>query len=148
MSRRRAREAAMCLLYERELNLNPEEDTLREMRDVLHSDSFEQKNRQYIDAVIEAFETQKEQIDSMVSKYCISWKIERLSRVDISILRLAVIEMYYLKRESYKVCINEAVELAKKFSTEKSPRFVNGVLGAMVAEKEPIREAKPCISVE
>ena len=55
--------------------------------------------------------------------------------MDISILRLAVIEMYYLRRESYKVCINEAVELAKKYGMEKSPRFINGVLGKLVRRR-------------
>lgn len=141
MSRRRAREAAMCLLYERELNLEPEDDTLEEMCDVLHTERLAEEHCRYISSVLAAFEQNREEIDSLVAKYCVSWKIERLSRVDISILRLAVIEMYYIKKESYKVSINEAVELAKKFSTDKSPRFVNGVLGAMVAESEPVREA-------
>ena len=148
MSRRRAREVAMCLLYEREINLEPAEDTIKEMSDVLHSDRLEERNCQYIDDVLAAFEQSREEIDASISKFCVSWKIERLSRVDISILRLAVIEMYYLCRESYKVCINEAVELAKKYGMEKSPRFINGVLGAMVAEKEPVREVQPCISVD
>ena len=115
---------------------------------MLHSDRLEEKNRGYIDDVLAAFEQSREEIDASISKFCVSWKIERLSRVDISILRLAVIEMYYLRRESYKVCINEAVELAKKYGMEKSPRFINGVLGAMVAENEPVREVQPCISVE
>ena len=56
MSRRRAREVAMCLLYEREINLEPAEDTIKEMSDVLHSDRLEEKNRGYIDDVLAAFE--------------------------------------------------------------------------------------------
>ena len=147
MSRRRAREVAMCLLYEREMNIDAQENTLREMCDVLKSDRLEEKNCAYIGDVLAVYDEKKEEIDSFISQYCVSWKIERLSRVDLSILRLAVIELYYLKKDSYKLCINEAVELAKKYSSEKSPRFVNGVLGAMVSQREPVRE-KACASAE
>ena len=117
------------------------------MCDVLKSDRLEEKNCAYIGDVLAVYDEKKEEIDSFISQYCVSWKIERLSRVDLSILRLAVIELYYLKKDSYKICINEAVELAKKYSSEKSPRFVNGVLGAMVSQREPVRE-KACASAE
>ncbi len=68
MSRRRAREAAMCLLYERELNLEPEDDTLEEMCDVLHTEKLAEDNCQYISSVLAAFEQYKEEIDALVAK--------------------------------------------------------------------------------
>ena len=60
--------------------------------------------------------------------------MDRISKVDLSILRLALIEIFYFDDIPYKVAINEAVELAKKFSGDKSPKYVNGVLASAVKE--------------
>lgn len=84
MSRRRAREVAMCLLYEREINLEPAEDTIKEMSDVLHSDRLEERNCQYIDDVLARL-SEPGGDRCFYFQVCVSWKIERLSRVDISI---------------------------------------------------------------
>ena len=70
------------------------------------------------------------EIDAAIDRYSVNWKISRLPGVDLAILRLALAEMYYLDDIPVSVSINEAVELAKKYSTEKSARFVNGVLGS------------------
>ena len=63
------------------------------------------------------------------------WQIERLSKIDISILFLAIAEMIYEKLP-YKIAINEAVELAKKYGTDTSPKFVNGVLASIVKDEK------------
>ena len=70
------------------------------------------------------------EIDAAIDRYSVNWKISRLPGVDLAILRLALAEMYYLDDIPVSVSINEAVELAKKYSTEQSSRFVNGVLGS------------------
>lgn len=70
--------------------------------------------------------------DDMISGAAVRWKLSRLSHVDRGILRLAAYQLKYCTDIPCKVVINEAIELAKKFSTEQSPRFVNGVLDAVL----------------
>ena len=71
-----------------------------------------------------------EEIDAAIDRYSRNLKVSRLPGVDLAILRLALAEIYYLEEIPVSVAINEAVELAKKYSTEKSSRFINGVLGS------------------
>lgn len=75
--------------------------------------------------------------DDMISRAAVRWKLSRLSHVDRGILRLSVYQLKYCPDVPCKVVINEAIELAKKFSTEQSPRFVNGVLDAVLKMLKP-----------
>lgn len=136
MSKRLAREAAMCLLYEREMNGEPGElETLFEMRDILKSDKFTPEQNEYINEIVKKFEENVIYIDSVISKYNKDgWKIDRIGRVDLSILRLALIEIFYMEDMPFKVTANEAVELAKKYSAEKSPSYINGVLASVARD--------------
>ena len=136
MSKRLAREAAMCLLYEREMNGEPGElETLFEMRDILKSDKFTPEQNEYINEIVQKFEENAIYIDSVISKYNKDgWKIDRIGRVDLSILRLALIEIFYMEDMPFKVTANEAVELAKKYSAEKSPSYINGVLASVARD--------------
>ena len=131
MSRKLAREAAMSLLFERELNEEPSGETLEGMKDVLQTDSFIEKHGDYIRSITEAYQQNLPEIDEIISEFCTTWKIDRLGKVDLSILRLAVIELKYMDTP-VKVVINECVEMAKKFSSEKSSVFVHGVLASVV----------------
>lgn len=70
--------------------------------------------------------------DDLITRAAVRWKLSRLSHVDRGILRLSVYQLKYCPDIPYKVVINEAIELAKKYSTEHSPRFVNGVLDAVL----------------
>ena len=71
--------------------------------------------------------------DDLIASAAVRWKLSRLSHVDRAILRMAVHQLRYCSDDiPYKVVINEAIEIAKKFSTEQSPRFVNGVLDAVL----------------
>ena len=72
-----------------------------------------------------------EEIDQMINDNATGWKTGRMNKVDLSILRLAVYEMKYDEDVPVKVAINEAVELAKRFSGDEGPAFVNGVLGKL-----------------
>ena len=126
----------MCLLYEREMNGEPGElETLFEMRDILKSDKFTPEQNEYINEIVKKFEENAIYIDSVISKYNKDgWKIDRIGRVDLSILRLALIEMFYMEDMPFKVTANEAVELAKKYSAEKSPSYINGVLASVARD--------------
>ena len=70
------------------------------------------------------------EIDELIDRYSVRWKTSRLPKVDLAILRLALAEICYLTDIPVSVTINEAVELAKKYSTEKSSKFIIGVLGS------------------
>ncbi len=132
MSRRLAREAAMCLLYEREIQGMKTDGTLKEMQDVLHTEKIEEKHGEYIKSVLEAFDENRQETDSIIDRFSRSWNLDRISKVDLSILRLAIIEMLVLKDIPYKVSVNEAVELAKKYSDQKAPAYINGMLGSVI----------------
>jgi N utilization substance protein B len=69
------------------------------------------------------------EIDAQISRLSIGWPMERMSQVDKSILRLAVYELLFLKDTPKSVAINEAIELAKKYSSPEAAKFINGILG-------------------
>jgi N utilization substance protein B len=83
------------------------------------------------------------EIDRLIAAYLQGWKLDRLSKVDKQVLRLAVYELVYLRETPPKVVVNEAIELAKTFGTEESGKFVNGVLGKMMRELPEIRQKAP-----
>lgn len=70
-------------------------------------------------------------IDARIAEHSIDWQLDRMSRVDLNILRIAVAEMLYVDDVADSVAINEAIELAKEFSSPKSSKFINGILGAL-----------------
>ena len=110
-------------------------ETLFEMRDILKSDKFTPEQNEYINEIVKKFEENAIYIDSVISKYNKDgWKIDRIGRVDLSILRLALIEIFYMEDMPFKVTANEAVELAKKYSAEKSPSYINGVLASVARD--------------
>jgi transcription antitermination protein NusB len=71
-------------------------------------------------------------IDKLIVTSAPDWPIEKLNKVDLAILRLAIYELVFIKVSPQKVIIDEAIELAKHFGTEKTPKFVNGVLGSII----------------
>ncbi len=77
----------------------------------------------------------KEKIDKIIRRCAPEWPIAQINRIDLAILRLAIFELTIERREPPKVIIDEAVELAKKYGSEKSASFVNGVLGTVLREK-------------
>ena len=78
----------------------------------------------------------------MIEKYSTKWKLDRIVKVSLAILRMSISEMLYLEDIPVSVSINEAVELAKKYATEDDASFVNGVLGAVAKDLEQMKEEK------
>jgi len=72
-------------------------------------------------------------VDGLIAQSAPEWPIEKISKIDLSILRLAVYELTIEKKEPEKVIIDEAVEIAKEYGNESSPKFVNGVLGTILS---------------
>ena len=78
-----------------------------------------------------------EEIDALIGKYAINWDVKRMPGIDRNILRMAVYEMRFAEEKvPVNVAVNEAVELAKMFGTDKSARFINGVLGKLMREEK------------
>ena len=78
----------------------------------------------------------KDKIDELINKYAKNWSVNRMPKVDLSILRLAICELVFIEEIPSKVSINEAIELAKLYCDDKAPKFINGILGSVVNEFE------------
>ena len=126
MGRRASREIAMKLLYQLEIQ---KEDHDEQMKTVLEEHSLTQNDKDYIVEVVEGVFSNLLYIDKIIDKYSKGWKINRISKVDLSILRLSIYEVNYRKDIPLSVSVNEAVELGKKYSCEESAAYINGLLG-------------------
>ncbi|NLM25676.1 MAG: transcription antitermination factor NusB [Firmicutes bacterium] len=129
MSRRLARQTALQTLYQIDIAKISAEEGLATR---LEETELEEPDQQYTANVVKSVVLHLEEIDSLLGKFAVDWAIDRMPIVDRNILRLAIGEILYAKDIPVKVSINEAVELAKIFSSDESARFVNGVLGAIV----------------
>ena len=124
------REATMKLLYEAEMSGPDNEDTL----DALIGFTPDQEDLRYIEAVLVAVRDNAYALDSEIERYAVGWTIDRIAKVDLCILRLALTEIILLRdaRIPTAVSIDEAVNLTKTFSTPEAGAFVNGILGSIV----------------
>ena len=127
MDRTSARAAAMKLLYEWEMGGDGGEDTRLNLLEIQPDD----ENKPYVDELVAGVQAHADEVDRLISAHAIGWSLERITRVDLAILRLAAYEMKFGGTPS-AVAIDEAVEMAKKYSTEKAGTFINGVLGAIM----------------
>jgi N utilization substance protein B len=91
--------------------------------------------KNYAIKIAEAFQQNNEDIDDIIKKYSTGWDFDRLVKMDKDILRIALAELLYLKETPMKVVIDEALELAKKYSTDDSSSFINGVLAKVIVDK-------------
>ena len=90
--------------------------------------------QQYIMTICSTYQNHKTEVDKIISEFAFGWDIERIFKIDKDILRIAIVELAFVKDAPHKVVIDEALELAKKYSTDDSPSFINGIL-ARVVEK-------------
>ena len=133
MNRTLMRENAFRLLYSLEVPKNKELNTTEQIDLYIESNEITNKEAiEYIKDAITGIEKNKEAIIKLIEENLKSnWKIERISKIDLSLLELAIYEIKY-KEVPYKVAINEAVELAKKYGEDSSKTFVNGILASIV----------------
>lgn len=133
MNRSRIREEAFKLIYS--LEIQKKENIEEQLELYLEDNNLTDENViEYINDAVFGIEKNKEEIEEEISKNLKSdWKLERISKIDLSILKLAIYEIKY-KELPFKVVINEAVELAKKYGEDTSQKFVNGILASVVKE--------------
>jgi N utilization substance protein B len=134
MTRREARELAFTLLFE--MTFDAEKEPMLLYLQEMEARGFEEN--EYVKTVVVGSHEKREEIDALIEKYSNGWKVKRISRVSLAIMRLCIFEMLYMPYIPYNVSINEAVELCKTYNDEKAPAFVNGILNT-VASKEGLK---------
>ena len=133
MSRRNARKNAFVLLIQMEFNAAEEQEQLTVMFFAEQDEVVTEEDKAYTMAAVEGTRANLEAIDAVIDSFAKGWNTQRMNRVDLAILRLAVYELKYSKDAPVGVVINEAVELAKKYSSDEAPAFINGVLGKIAS---------------
>jgi N utilization substance protein B len=128
--RRKARTIALQALYEIDSVGHDPEATLRHL---LEEEKMTGENASFARELVRGVVQYKEKLDTQIRRFAPAWPVEQIAVIDRNILRLAIFEILLDNRVPVKVAINEAVELAKDFGSDNSPRFVNGVLGAVSA---------------
>lgn len=138
MKRTETRELAFRLIYSIEIQKNMDEEQVELF---LQENKIEEKAEvDYVKQVFTGIKQNKEEILSLIENNLKEkWSVDRISKIDLAILEVAIFELIYTKLP-YKVVINEAVELAKKYGDDSSKSFVNGILASIVKEKKLAEE--------
>ena len=130
MNRYKQREQAFALIFQSLFSDSTPEEILQT--------AIEEENEigEYTKELFFGVCEKQEELDEIISAYSTGWKLSRISKVNISILRLSVYEIKYVDDVPDSVAINEAVELAKRYSGKEDSAFVNGILGAYTRSKD------------
>ena len=129
MKRKETREEAVKIAYSMDVNKELSTFNLKEYIDHFE---LEEMDVDYLDKTIIDMITNMETIDKYITDNSKDWKISRIAKVDLAVLRIALTEILYNETIPESVSINEAVEISKKFSNEDSHKFINGILGTVV----------------
>lgn len=132
MSRTKAREVAMMMIYSDMLGGSDTPLDVCEKTELLGS--LDDVDVQYAEEVQKGVLTHAGDLDELIAQNAVGWSIDRIARVDLSILRVAVYEMLYREDVPTGAAINEAVELSKRYCGEKSFAFINGILGSIAKQ--------------
>lgn len=134
MSKRRsARELALKILFQVEVGKFTADEALET--------SFEQVNppaddREYAERLVQGVAKEEAELDQIIADLAQGWSLDRLAKVDKNVLRLALFELIHTRTIPSNVVINDAVEIVKKYSTDDSGRFVNGILGSYLRQRD------------
>ncbi len=130
MGRRASRSVAMKLLYQLDIQKNDREEQITL---ALEENNVTENDEKYIRTILEGVLINLQQLDNEISRNMRGWKLSRISKIDLAILRMSFFEIMHMESIPVNVSINEAVKLAKVYSGEESGAFVNGVLGKAAA---------------
>jgi transcription antitermination protein NusB len=133
--RRKAREVSLQFLYQ--LDLHSDDDPAPHAQEFWARHPVDPETRAFADALVRGTKQHQTKADEIINQYAEHWDLERMAVVDRNILRLAVYELLWRGDVPAKVAINEAIEIAKKFGTGESSRFINGVLDRIHKELRP-----------
>jgi N utilization substance protein B len=130
--RRQARIAALQVLYELDCTRHKVEETSARLK---AEEKLTQEALSFSEELVRGVLQHKSELDALIKKFAPAFPLEQMSIVDRNILRLAIFEILFSDKTPFKVAINEAVELAKEFGSDASPRLINGVLGSITTER-------------
>lgn len=134
MKRTQIRELAFQLLYSLEIQKEIEEEQIQLFLE--ENEIEEEEQSKYIRETLAGVQNKKEAIELLIANNLKeNWTMQRIAKIDLAILKLAIYEMIFVKLP-YKVVINEAVELAKKYGDDNAKSFVNGILASVVKEEK------------
>ena len=137
ISRRKAREEAVIILYQVDLLKKNAADILKD------ETGYGKKIDSFTDALVLGVYSNKENIDKRIENVVENWSLERIAIVDRNILRIAIYEMLYEDEIPLKVSVDEAIEIAKEFGQkDDTPKFINGVLGKILIEIQEEQKKK------
>lgn len=131
MGRKVARESTMKLLYQMDIN---DDFSQKELNIFLENNELKSDEIEYIKEVVKGINENIEEIDSYIEKYSQGWKIKRIAKIDLAVLRIAIFEIMHKEDMPPQVSINEAVDVSKKYSTDESSKYINGLLGTFLKE--------------
>ena len=138
MNRSASREQAFKLLYSLEIQQDEHEEQMQLY--IQNNEIQDKKSIEYITNTVNGInKNQKEILELISTKLKAEWQLERISKINISLLKLAIYEIIY-NQIPYKVAINEVIELAKKYGEDNSPAFINGLLASIVNDKINLEE--------
>ena len=127
---------ALKVLYQTEFQSFPGDRALKPLlEDFFEKGDYSQKQKDFCSEILRGLRDYKEVIDQEIQKHSENWDIKRMSLVDLNIMRIAVFEMLYEKNMPAKAALNEALELAKTFSSGESSAFINGILDQILKNR-------------
>ena len=132
MDRSLAREIAMKMLYA--ASLGGEESMSEVLEQSEQADTLSGADKTFLENLTAGVTDRQEELDQVIGQYAQGWALNRLARVDLTILRMAVYELLHMPEIPVGATINEAVELAKAYGEDKSSGFINGILGSIARE--------------
>jgi N utilization substance protein B len=130
--RRKARIAALQTLYELDCTKHEVEETSARLR---AGETLTQEALSFSEELVKGVLQHKSELDAVIEKSAPAFPLEQMPIIDRNILRLAIFEISFSDKTPIKVAINEAIELAKDFGSDSSPRLVNGILGSITAQR-------------
>ena len=153
MTRGNARELAVHLIYgraftgeepEQVISTRLEKEYYAQLgeENEVYSERPSRAQLRYIDTVVTGVANREEELDEQIQKYSIGWDISRISKLARCILRLAIYEIQYVDDVPAGVAVSEAVRIAKKYNSDETSAFVNGILGSFVRSLPQAEEAK------
>jgi N utilization substance protein B len=130
--RRQARIAALQALYELDCTKHKVEETSARLR---AGEKLAQEVLGFSEELVKGVLQHKTELDALIKKFAPAFPVEQMAIIDRNVLRLAIFEILFSSKTPSKVAINEAIELAKEFGSDASPRLINGVLGSVTTER-------------
>lgn len=134
-NRRKSREIALQVLYQLDIT---QQDAIRVLAQFQEHFSPHQANDDFMKRLVLGVLEHRQEIDRLIEQYSENWRLERMNIIDRTILRMATFELLYYKEIPPKVTLNEAIDLGKRYGTEDSGSFINGILDRI--QKEVVRK--------